>query len=312
MNKIKLFLKNISPLNNKTEMPAVIYAIKVIIIFWVVKFASELIGEGIVMGILFANGKNPLQGEMFEPDIMMLIMYYGYAIFIGIMILYWKLFQKKNVAELGFTKKADTYFIGVIIGAILVTVSALLIMLTGTLIFNGLFERIDLVYILLMLGGFIFQGAMEEVLCRGIVFQLLKDKISIPFAIGISTVLFIVPHIGNMGETSTDILSFTIINLILISLVFSFLTLHYKNIWAASGFHSIWNFILYNILGLNLSGNDRKTVAVFDMRSVGDNILNGGSYGLEASVITAVVLVVTLIVMSAIFNRKGGTTDGIQ
>ena len=48
------------------------------------------------------------------------------------------------------------------------------------------------------------------------------------------------------------------------------------------------------------------------MRSVGDNILNGGSYGLEASVITAVVLVVTLIVMSAIFKRKGGTTDGIQ
>ena len=104
MSKIKQFIKYISPLNSKNDMPAILYVIKVIVIFWFVKFGSELIGEGVVIGALFACGKNPLEGEMFNPNTMTLIMYYGYALMIGIMILYWKLFQKKTVVQLGFTK----------------------------------------------------------------------------------------------------------------------------------------------------------------------------------------------------------------
>ena len=45
MSKIKLLVNNISPLNNRTEMPVIIYIIKVIIIFWFVKLGAELIGS---------------------------------------------------------------------------------------------------------------------------------------------------------------------------------------------------------------------------------------------------------------------------
>lgn len=44
-----------------------------------------------------------------------------------------------------------------------------------------------------------------------------------------------------------------VINLILISVIFSFLTSCFKSIWAACGLHSFWNAILYSVLGLNLS-----------------------------------------------------------
>ena len=54
--------------------------------------------------------------------------------------------------------------------------------------------------------------------------------------------------------------------------------------------HSIWNYILYSILGLNLSGNGEIVSSIFDMRSVGSSILNGGMYGIEASIITTAVL----------------------
>ncbi len=276
MSKIKKIIKNISPLNNRTEMPVMLYIIKVIIIFWFVKFGSEIIGEGIVIAFLLAVGKNPFHGEIFDSNIMQLIMYYGYVILIGIMILYWKLFQKKTVAQLGFTKNAGTYFIGVLAGLVLIIVSVVLVVLSGTITCNGLFDDINGIYILLMLGGFICQGAMEEVLCRGVVLQLLKDRTAIPVAVGISTTLFIIPHLSNFVGDDVGIIFFAVVNLILISLVFSFLTFSFKSIWAACGFHSIWNFILYNIFGLNLSGNDKMTAAVFDMRSVGSNILNGG------------------------------------
>ena len=62
MSKMKQFIKNISPLNNRTEMPVLLYIIKVILIFWFVKFGSEIICEGIVIALHFALGKNPLQG----------------------------------------------------------------------------------------------------------------------------------------------------------------------------------------------------------------------------------------------------------
>ena len=169
MSKIKSFFKNISPLNNRTEMPMILYIIKVIIIFWFVKFGSELIGEAIVIGLHFICGKNPLKGEMFDPDTIMLITYYGYGIMIGIMFLYWKLFQKKTLAELGFTKNACAYFVGAFAGLVLIIVSVVSVGFTGALTYHGLFSNIDYIYILLMLGGFICQGAMEEVLCRGIV-----------------------------------------------------------------------------------------------------------------------------------------------
>ncbi|MBO4636325.1 MAG: CPBP family intramembrane metalloprotease [Clostridiales bacterium] len=303
MNKVKRFIKNISPLNNRTDMPAILYIIKVILIFFFVKLGTELIGEGVVMGVLFASGKNPLQGEMFDPDTMLLIMYYGYSIMIGLMILYWKIFQKKTPGQLGFTKKAGTYFVGAAAGAVLVAISAGAVMLTGALTCNGIFSNINSGYILLMLFGFVFQGAMEEVLCRGIVLQLLKDKVPAPAAVGISTILFIIPHLSSMSEAGTGILIFAVIDLILISLIFSLVTLRMGSIWAACGLHSIWNFILFNILGLNLSGNDTMTAAVFDMRSVGSNIMNGGVYGIEASAVTAVVLSVALVAFYALLRN---------
>ena len=311
MSKIKEFIKNISPLNNRIEMPVILYVIKVVIIFWFVKFVSELIGEGIVIGLLFACGKNPLEGEMFDPEIMVLIMYFGYGILIEIVLLYWKLIQKKTLAQLGFKGNIGKYLAGALIGAALVTVSTVLTVLTGAITCNGIFERIDYVYILLMLCGFVFQGAMEEVLCRGVVLQLLKDRAPISVAVGVSTVLFIIPHLGSMTGASTGILIFALIDLVLISVLFSMLTLRFKSILPACGFHTFWNFLLYNILGLNLSGIDTKTAAVFDMRSVGDNILNGGMYGIEASVVTAAVLAAALILMAGMFDKKGRSANGI-
>ena len=265
MSKIKQFFKNISPLNNRTDMPGIIYIIKVFIIFWFVKTGAELIGEGVVIAVCFACGKNPLQGEMFSPNIMMLIMYYGYVILIGIMFLYWKLFQKKTLSELGFTQKVGSYITGVITGTVLVVISVLLVVLAGAISYNGVFENINNGFILLMLGGFICQGAMEEVLCRGIVMGLLMKRTSAPVAIGLSSAMFTIPHLFNMTLSGGVFIFFAIVNLFLISIVFSLLTLYYKSIWAACGFHSIWNFILYNIFGMNLSGNDEIKAAVFDM-----------------------------------------------
>lgn len=295
--KLKPFLKTVSPFNDRSDMPILLFVLKIVLAFFLCKYAGELLAEGVVILIHFAVGKNPLRGEMFSPTTITLITYYGYLIVIGITLLYWKLFQKKPLSSMGITKRFGDYFVGAAVGVLLVAASVFAILLAGAIKFHGVFKRIDLVTLLLMLGGFVVQGATEELLCRGLVLFPLKEKASLPVAIGISTLLFIIPHLPTLWAGKPQFVLVGILNLALISVVFCLLTLRLESVWAACGLHSIWNFVLYNILGLNLSGKDTRIAAVFDVRSVGANLLNGGKYGIEASLLAAAVLAVVLVLM---------------
>ena len=297
MSKIINLIRNISPFNNRTEMPKLLYVIKVVIIFWAFKFASELVGEAIVLAVHFACGKNPLEGEMFDPKTIMLMTYFGYAFIIGVIFLLWKLFQKKTVKELGFTGRPSGFLAGAAIGAVIVVICAVAVIITGSVRFNGVLENIDVKMVAAMLICFILQSSMEEILCRGVVHQLLINKTPVPVTIGVSAVLFTIPHLSSMAGGPPVIVSAAIVNTVLVSVIFSLITIRSGSIWAACGLHSIWNYILYSILGLNLSGNDEIAASVFDLTSVGSNVLNGGEYGIEAGIMTTVVLAAALVVI---------------
>ena len=287
---MKKFLKNISPFNNKTDMNDLLFIIKKILAFWFCYIVGLFIAEGFAILMHFAMGKNMLVGDVFDAQTITLIQYYGFIVIIAITLLYWKFTEKKPITEIGLNKKFGSYFIGAVIGILLLLVSVVAVVLTGTIEYHGVFENINLPILLVFVGAFIVQGAMEEILCRGLVLQSLKEKTSLPVAIAVSTILFIIPHWSSLfaGETIYGVIG--IVNLVLISVIFSLLTIRFDSIWVACGLHSFWNFVLYNVLGLNLSGNDESVTAIFNLQSVGKNILNGSDYGIEASIITTVVL----------------------
>lgn len=300
---MKEMLKNISPFNNKTEMKPVLFIIKRILAFWFCYIVGLFIAEGAAILLHFALGKNMLIGDVFDSQTITLIIYYGYVIVISVVLLYWKLIEKKSLSEIGLTNHIGSYFIGVLIAVFMLSIITGMITLTGAIKYHGIFEKKDILLIVLFGGGFIIQGTMEELLCRGYLLHVLKNKVSIPIAIAISTIMFIVPHWSSLfaGEIIYGVIG--IINLILISLIFSLLTICFQNIWAACGLHSFWNFILYSIMGLNLSGNDENVTAIFNMQSVGNNIWNGSIYGIEASVITTLILGILSILLLVYCKR---------
>lgn len=279
------------------EMSKIIFVIKIFLAFWFCKFAGEIVAEGVVILLHFACGKNAFNGEMFDSQTIMLITYYGYIICIGMVLLYWKLIMKKKPCNIGLNRHFITYFIGAGIGAVLVLISVISIMLIGFIEFNGIFSSANYLLIILLFGGFLIQGAYEEILCRGIVLHSLKENVSLPIAVGVSTLVFIIPHLSGVVEQCSAFAVIGILNLILISIIFSLVTVRFKSLWAACGLHSIWNAVLFCILGLNLSGNDETVNAVFDIKSVGENLWNGGVYGIEESAVTSLVLAFTIIIM---------------
>ena len=300
---MKQLLKNISPFNNRTEMPTALFVVKKVLAFWLCYIAGLFIAEGVVILLHFALGKNMLVGDVFDAQTITLIIYYGYIVMAGVALAYWKFIEKKPLSEMGLTKHFGNYFIGAITGVLLLAVSVVAIILTGNIEYHGVFENADILVIVLLVGGFVVQGATEEILCRGIVLHALKEKTSLWIAIAVSTIMFVLPHWSSLfaGETIYGVIG--VANLVLISIIFSLLTICFKSIWAACGLHSFWNAILYSILGLNLSGNDGTVTAIFNMQSVGENIWNGGVYGIEASIITTVVLTIaTVLIWFA--NRK--------
>lgn len=300
---MKQLLKKISPFNNRTEMPTALFVVKIVLAFWLCYIAGLFIAEGVVILLHFALGKNMLVGDVFDAQTITLIIYYGYIVMAGVALAYWKFIEKKPLSEMGLTKHFGNYFIGAITGVLLLAVSVVAIILTGNIEYHGVFENADILVIVLLVGGFVVQGATEEILCRGIVLHTLKEKTSLWIAIAVSTIMFVLPHWSSLfaGETIYGVIGVT--NLVLISIIFSLLTICFKSIWAACGLHSFWNAILYSILGLNLSGNDETVTAIFKMQSVGENIWNGGVYGIEASIITTVVLTIaTVLIWFA--NRK--------
>ena len=294
---MKQFLKNISPFNNRTEMPTLLFVVKKILAFWLCYIAGLFIAEGAVIILHFALGKNMLVGDVFDPQTITLIMYYGYIVMAGVALLYWKLIEKKPLSEMGLTKRFGNYLIGILAGVLLLAVSVAAIVFTGSIKYHGIYNNADILMILLLFGGFIIQGATEEILCRGIVLHTLKEKTSVAVAVNVSTVLFIMPHCSSLFEQGVVYGILGVCNLALISTIFSLLTIRFKSIWAACGLHSFWNAILYSVLGLNLSGNDETVTAIFKMQSVGKNIGNGGESGIEASIITTVVLAIAAAII---------------
>lgn len=300
---MKSILKNISPFNNKTDISNVQFIVKKTLAFWFCYVVGLFIAESLIIIFHFAMGKNMFVGDIFDNQTITLLIYYGDIFFIAVLLFYWKVVEKKPLSAMGLTKHIGTYFTGVATGVIILLISVSAIIFTGNMEYHGIFKNADIFMIIIFMGSFIVQGAMEELFCRGFLLHILKEKISLVIAIGVSTIMFILPHWLSLFEGEVIYGVIGIINMILISIIFSFLTIYYKNIWVACGLHSFWNLVLYSILGLNLSGNDKTNTAIFNVQSVGKNICNGGTFGIEASVITTIVLIFFIILIWVV-NRK--------
>nr|WP_242568332.1 CPBP family intramembrane glutamic endopeptidase [Clostridium botulinum] len=157
--------------------------------------------------------------------------------------------------------------------------------------------------ILAYLGGFIIQGAMEEIMCRGFLMNSLLYKIPTNIAILVSSLMFAFPHFSTLFQSNIIVVIVGIVNLLLFSTVVSLLMIKYNNIWVSCAVHSVWNFALAIIIGINLSGsNSASSVFKFNANE-NMKLLSGGKYGIEAGLICTIVLILFVIVLGRKVER---------
>lgn len=300
---MKKCLRMISPFNNESDIPEALYVIKKVLAFILIFIVSSLLAEVIVIAIHFAIGLNPLNGEMLSLQSMLLMKYYGRLTFSILTILYCTLVEKRTIKSMGFNRKIIGYFKGILLAIALLGFSLGFIVLTGNITYNGIDSNIKIPIIVAFGGAFIIQGAMEETMCRGFLMLSLSKKTTIPISILISSILFALPHFSSLFESNLIYGIIGLINILLMSVILSLFLIKDKNIWISCAIHSFWNFFLFNIVGLNLSGIDGQS-AIFNFTINKNNIINGGNYGIEASIITTFVLFICMILLIFSIKKK--------
>ena len=140
---------------------------------------------------------------------------------------------------------------------------------------------------------------LEELLFRGVLLRITEEVCGTTAAILVSTVLFGLAHAANPGATPFNIFALTAELGILLSLAYV-LT---RNIWLAVGVHMAWNFMQGFVFGTEVSGS-REPSSLFTTSMTGPDLLTGGSFGIEGSLISLAVCLAASAVLAVLIARK--------
>lgn len=77
---------------------------------------------------------------------------------------------------------------------------------------------------------------------------------------------------------------------------------YYNTIWVAIGMHWAWNFLEGNIFGCPVSGEPPFGTHLITPVLLGEDIMTGGSFGPEASIITVIVGVVFSTIYTLLYH----------
>ena len=215
---------------------------------------------------------------------------------VAVVLLYCLLAEGRSLLSLGFTRRgaAVEYAVGILGGLVLFGLPVLLCVVTGTLTLTLAEPAPSLLPLLLCLGGFIIQGASEELLCRSYLMVSLSRGLPLWACAVINALLFSLLHLGNPGISVIPL-----VNIFLFGIFASLLTLRRGSVWMVCAIHSIWNFSQGNLFGIPVSGMAglpsplRAHVAEGNWQS----LVNGGVFGLEGGLAVTVVLAVVCIVV---------------
>lgn len=156
--------------------------------------------------------------------------------------------------------------------------------------------------VVLVLAGWVVQGAGEEVLCRGWLLQAVGVRTRIPTGIIASALVFSLLH-----GLNPDIGIVPLLNIALVGVFLALYALREGSLWGVSGWHAAWNWVQGNIMGLQVSGTAPQGGSLFSFGTTTPDILSGGPFGPEGG------LIVTIILLAGIFyflrlNRPDFTT----
>jgi membrane protease YdiL (CAAX protease family) len=190
--------------------------------------------------------------------------------------------EKRPATELSRHRALPELGAGLVLGAAMVVAQFGILHLLGYYELGGM--NAWTMNIVQPLAVMVLVGVLEEVIGRGIVFRITEESLGSWPAILISALLFGLVHLPNEGA---GVLAIGIT--VAAGAFFAAAYMVTRRLWLCIGIHVAWNYTLGSIFSSAVSGHESNGLLVGKL--TGPDWITGGSYGLEASILTLLTLV---------------------
>lgn len=264
-------------------------------LFVVAMSASLVIGWAISIG----RGATPdfLSISDYEPIGRLVGALVGAAISLtGFQFIMRRVERRPNTA-LGGKYRAAELLLGLVIGAVIISVAIAVIAMLGGYDVTGLRSAPDL---LTPIASGVGAGVMEEVFYRGFAFRILDLWIGTWAALVLTSLFFGFSHFANPGVALWGSISIAVQAGLLLGSAF----LVTQRLWMAMGIHAAWNFLqsaLFSYAPASGGGGQGLLEAVIG----GPAWLTGGDSGIEGSLISTMLCFLAAAILYLVARRRG-------
>ena len=216
-----------------------------------------------------------------------LVLYYAYG----------RIVEGREVTELSTPGMGREWATGALIGAGLITGCVLILLGFGMYRIDGLNPATFLIPAVALA---ISSGTFEELFFRGVIFKSVEDMAGSWIALILSSLVFGFVHLLNPAGTIVGAVYISIEAGLLLAAAY----LLTRRLWLAMGVHMAWNYTLSAIYSGVVSGGVSDPGLIRGTFE-GPELLTGGSFGLESSVLALVLCTGAGIVMAVLAHRRG-------
>jgi len=268
--------------------------------FWWIKFIGALsmvfaviVGVDLLWQMLFSNTQLATASWLGALKLLFTIgaVHIAYISFI-------RWIEQRPCWELSHHELLPELFLGISIGFGLISSFVLVLLILGAYKIVEV-QALAMAFSLDHLEHSLYAGYIEELLFRGIFFRMTLEKLGLWWSLIFQAALFGIMHGANPNATWFSLLAIAIEAGLLLGLFY----VYHQRLWLPIGVHAGWNFSEGAIYGSPVSGFPVQGVIqpVFE----GPEWLTGGSFGLEASVVTLIICVLVSAALFMWMKKKG-------
>ena len=219
------------------------------------------------------------------------------AIILGLYALFVRWIERHWPADLPLGKLVPHTLLGILVGFIIMVlvVSTIVAMGDATVTWKGF--SVEKQFNVFMM--FLAVAVGEEMIFRGVIFRWIDERWNTWVALLISAILFGWMHISNDNATWWSSLAIAVEAGLLLGASYKWS----GSLWVPIGIHWAWNYTQGNIFGLAVSGSDAGETMLTTIVN-GPDIITGGAFGPEASIISVILGTFFTIVFLANCYRR--------
>jgi membrane protease YdiL (CAAX protease family) len=232
-----------------------------------------------------------------DLNFILLTLFTSFFVSVLLVVIFRKFIDRKSVSSLGFNYQnhLTDAIVGFLIPVIILGSVSLILYFNRNLQWTDIqFDSGQFLNGLLLM---IIIAVGEEMVFRGYILNNLMQSLNRWLALTISAALFSLMHSNN---PAVDIVA--MMNLFIGGLLLGINYIFTKNLWFSILLHTLWNFLQGPVLGFAVSGVHLESILQPELK--GNVLLTGGDFGLEASLLTGMVLIIAVLILYLLYQSR--------